>query len=142
MSAYLQEQYIELALQQEHYAIRIQDIHEIIKLQPITEIPNCQPYVRGIINLRGVIVPVVSLRQLFGLHEVPYTKATRIVVVNHREESVGILVDEVSKVSVYQDIQKPPVRVGGVSGDYITGIGIRDGALVGILKLDELLVRS
>ncbi|MBP1989004.1 chemotaxis protein CheW [Paenibacillus eucommiae] len=126
----------------ESYAINIQDIHEIIRLQPITDIPNCNSYVRGVINLRGKVVPVVSLRNLFGMSDIEGTKSTRIVVIKHKEESVGIIVDHVSKVTSYAEIQAPPEQVGGIHGAYFLGIGIREGNLVGILKMNEVLLQE
>lgn len=135
-----QDQYIEAAIGQESYAIQIEDIHEIIKMQAITEIPHSRSYIKGVINLRGKIVPVVSLRQLFGMSDADYTKATRIVVVRHREESVGIIVDQVNRVTTYPDIQPPPDKVSGVNGAFFTGIGLREQQLVGILKLDDVLL--
>lgn len=137
-----QDQYVEFGVGEENYAILISDIHEIIRMQEITEIPNSQHYVQGVINLRGRIVPVISLRSLFSLDEEVLTKSTRIVVVNHQEESVGIIVDKVNKVATFSDIQAPPERVGGISGAYFVGIGITPTNLVGILKLDEVLLRE
>lgn len=137
-----QEQYVEFGIEGEQYAIRIQDIHEIIKMQDITQIPNVMSYVKGVINLRGKIVPVVSLRNLFQHDEREYTKSTRIVVVHHQEDAIGIIVDRVNKVTTFSDIQPPPDRVGGLSGSFFTGIGLTDGGLVGILKLDEVLVHE
>lgn len=93
-------------------------------------------------NLRGKIVPVISLRSLFALESDVITKSTRIVVVNHVEESVGIIVDKVNKVTTFSDIQPPPDRVGGIKGSYFVGIGIGATELVGILKLDEVLLRE
>ncbi|MEK3917191.1 MULTISPECIES: chemotaxis protein CheW [Paenibacillus] len=142
MATVQQDQYIEMTVGLEAYAVRIEEIHEIIKMQTITEIPHCKPYVKGVINLRGKVVPVVSFRNLFGLPEQQDTKTTRIVVVKHREESVGIIVDQVNKVTTFPDIQPPPDHVGGVSGAYFLGIGLRENKLVGILKLDEVLLRD
>ncbi|CAH1206778.1 Chemotaxis protein CheW [Paenibacillus plantiphilus] len=142
MQATGQEQYIEFAIEKEQYAIRIQDIHEIIKIQDITAIPNVTPYVKGVINLRGKIVPVISLRKLFELPDKDHSRTTRIIVVHHREDTVGIIVDRVNKVATFSDIQLPPERVGGVDGNYFVGIGITVGGLVGILKLDEVLLRE
>jgi purine-binding chemotaxis protein CheW len=142
MQAVRSEQYIEFGIASERYAIRIEDIHEIIKMQNITQIPNVMPYVKGVINLRGKVVPVISLRNLFNFPEEEYTKATRIVVVNHNEDSVGIMVDRVNKVATLSDIQPPPERVGGISGSHFTGIGITDSGLVAILKLDEILLHE
>lgn len=137
-----QQQYIEFAIEREQYAIEIQDIHEIIKMQDITEIPNVRPYVRGVINLRGKIVPVISLRSLFSLGEKEYTRTTRIIVVHHQEDTVGIIVDRVNKVTTFSDIQPPPERVGGIDGNYFVGIGLTTSGLVAILKLNEVLLRE
>jgi purine-binding chemotaxis protein CheW len=136
------DQYVEFSVGDENYAILISEIHEIIRMLDITEIPNCQSYVQGVINLRGKIVPVISLRYLFGMEGDSLSKSTRIVVVNHREESVGIIVDRVNKVTMFTDIQSPPDRIGGVNGSYFVGIGIIQDDLVGILKLDEVLLRE
>jgi purine-binding chemotaxis protein CheW len=137
-----QEQYVEFGIESEHYAIRIQDIHEIIKIQDITQIPNVKTYVKGVINLRGKIVPVINIRNLFHLEEKEYSKHTRIVVVRHQDDTVGIIVDNVNKVTTFSDIQSPPDRVGGIDGNYFVGIGLTVNGLVGILKLDEVLVHE
>lgn len=136
------EQYVEFGIEAENYAIEISEVHEIIRMQDITEIPNGPHYVKGVINLRGKIVPVISLRRLFGLSEESFGKATRIVVLNHKEEFVGIVVDRVNQVVTFKDIQPPPDRIGGLNGALFTGIGISSTGLVGILKLDEVLLRE
>ncbi|WP_138494624.1 chemotaxis protein CheW [Paenibacillus pinistramenti] len=142
MQADINEQYVEFGVDDEQYAIRIQEIHEIIKMQEITQLPNVKAYVKGVINLRGKIIPVLSLRSFFGLEDQPHTKSSRIIVVHHTEDTVGIMVDRVSKVTTFSDIQPPPERVGGVEGNFFVGIGISQGGLVGILKLDEVLLRE
>ena len=83
MQAATSEQYVEFGIDKERYAIKISDIHEIIKLQPITELPNVHAYVKGVINLRGKIVPVLNLRHLFRLPDEELTKSARIIVINH-----------------------------------------------------------
>ncbi|GGH31573.1 chemotaxis protein CheW [Paenibacillus segetis] len=137
-----QVQYIEFCIDKEQYAIGIQDIYEIIKIQDITQIPNVRSYVKGVINLRGNIVPVISLRNLFDLEEKEYSKATRIIVVHHEEDTVGIIVDRVNKVATFDDIQSPPERIGGIAGNYFVGIGLTDNGMVAILKLNEVLLRE
>lgn len=132
-------QYIEVGIGKERYALGIQDIHEIIKMQDITEIPISKTYVRGVINLRGIIVPIISLRSRFGLPEEPGSKSTRIVVVNHLKEMVGIVVDRVNQVVTFTDIQPPPERIGSVNGSYFTGIGRVGSGLVSILRLEQVL---
>lgn len=137
-----QEQYIEFAIDEEQYAIHIEDIHEIIKMQDITQIPNVTPYVEGVINLRGKIVPVISLRKFFNLEVREYSRTTRIIVVHHQNDTVGIIVDRVNKVTTFADIQAPPERIGGIDGNYFVGIGLIDSGLVAILKLNEILLHE
>ncbi|HIW34318.1 MAG TPA: chemotaxis protein CheW [Candidatus Paenibacillus intestinavium] len=137
-----QEQYIEFAIEKEQYGISIQDIHEIIKMQDITQIPNVKHYVEGVINLRGKIVPVISLRKFFGMEVKDYSRATRVIVVHHQEDTVGIIVDRVNKVTTFTDIQPPPERVGGIDGNYFVGIGLTNDGLVAILKLNEVLLHE
>jgi purine-binding chemotaxis protein CheW len=134
-----QDQYIEFGIENERYAIGIQSIHEIMKMQEITQIPNVLPYVKGVINLRGKIVTVISLRNLFALPEKEHLKSTRIVVVCHQEDTVGIIVDRVNKVTRFSDIQPPPERVGGINGNFFDGIGLTESGMVGMLKLDEVV---
>lgn len=134
------EQYVEFGIGNEYYAIPIAEVHEIIRMQHITDIPHGRSYIIGVINLRGSIVPVVSLRSLFDMGEKVPDKAVRIVVVKHKEESIGIMVDYVKQVTSFADIQPPPERLGSLHGAFFTGIGVTDAGLVGILKLDELLI--
>ncbi|UUZ90288.1 chemotaxis protein CheW [Paenibacillus sp. P25] len=108
------EQYVEFGMGEEQYAIRIQDIHEIIRMQEITQIPSVRSYVKGIISLRGKIVPVISLRSVFRQEEKAYSKSTRIILVHHGEDPVGIIVDRVHKVIAFSNIQPP--RNGGRGG--------------------------
>ncbi len=137
-----QVQYVQFGIDKESYAIKISDVIEIIRMQDITDIPDTPYYLKGVINLRGRIIPVLSLRSLFSLGEDQHTKATRIVVVHHEEEAVGIIVDRVQKVNRYEHIQPPPDRVAGINGAYFTGIGISGSELVAILKIDEVLLRE
>lgn len=139
MEDLLQLQYVVLTLGREYYALRIYDIYEIIKMQKITEIPNSRSYLDGVINLRGKIIPVVSLRKRFGLPEVEPTKSSRIVVVNLAEEFVGIVVDSVTRVTKFADIQAPPEAVSGLEGGYFEGLGHAEEGLVSILKIDRVL---
>lgn len=136
------DQYIEVGIGRERYAMGIRHIHEIIRMQDITGIPNCKAYIKGVINLRGKIVPVVSLRARFGMDEEVYTKSTRIVVVNHAQDMVGVVVDRVNQVVTFADVQPPPDRIGSVHGSYFTGIGNTDNGLVSILELHQVLQES
>ncbi|MCR8636202.1 chemotaxis protein CheW [Paenibacillus radicis (ex Xue et al. 2023)] len=132
------EQYIEVGIGEEKYAVGIQDIHEIIRLRDITELPNREAYFKGVINLRGKIVPVISLRIRFGIMEEPYTKSTRIIVINHAGEMVGIIVDRVEKVTTLSEIQ-PLDTIGDTDSSCITGFGKTETGLVCILNLEQVL---
>lgn len=132
-------QYIEVGIGTERYALEIQDIHEIIRMQDITEIPNSKSYIKGVINLRGKIVSIISLRNRFGLQDEANTKSTRIVVVNYADDMIGIVVDRVNQVTTFADIQPPPERIGSIHGSYFTGIGNTSSGLVSVLKLEQVL---
>jgi purine-binding chemotaxis protein CheW len=132
------EQYIVSRLGYERHAFNIRDIDEIIKMEHITEVPNSRPYIKGVINLRGKIVPVVSMCRRFGIPETPIGKLTRIVVVQYQQEGTGIIVDAVEKVASFNHIQ-PPLETDEIfSTRYIEGIGQSPDGLVGILNIDRL----
>ncbi|WP_379162779.1 chemotaxis protein CheW [Paenibacillus sp. sgz5001063] len=132
------DQYVEFGIGQEHYAIPIQDIHEIIRVQEITRLPHTSFYVEGVINLRGRIVPVISLRKRFEFENTELTKRSRIIVINRQEEKVGILVDHVNKVVRIHDIGPPPERLGRLNSMFFDGIGKSDSGVVSILKVEQL----
>lgn len=142
MNAPLKEQYIEMAVGAETCAIRIEEIHEIIKMLSITDIPFSRSEVKGVINLRGKVVCVMSLRNLLGLNDQPYTKANRIIVVRWGEEFVGLIVDKVYKVTAYSEIHPASEYAGSSRQDVFKGIGQNEDRLVGILKLEALLGAS
>jgi purine-binding chemotaxis protein CheW len=142
MQAVAQDQYVEFGIELERYAIRIEEIQEIIKMPEITDIPNVLPYVKGVINLRGKVITVISLRNLFNFEENGYSNSTRIMVVNHHVDTVGVIVDHVTKVTTFSDIQPPPEYAGGIDGNLFAGIGLTGDGLVGILKLDEILINE
>ncbi|MCP3774887.1 chemotaxis protein CheW [Paenibacillus sp. MZ04-78.2] len=131
--------FVEIGIGKERYAIHIHEIHEIIKMQEITPIPGGRPNLLGVINLRGKVTPVVSLRSRFGLPEAPFTKSSRIVVIRHEEMMVGLVVDQVFQVTAIDDIQPPPDRAGGAEHPCISGVGRAGAGLAGILKLERIL---
>ncbi|GGF80699.1 chemotaxis protein CheW [Paenibacillus albidus] len=139
MTALQKEQYIEFTVGAETCAIRIEEIHEIIKMLSITDIPFSRNEVKGVVNLRGKVVCVMSLRNLLGMADEPYTKATRIIVVRYREEFIGMIVDKVNKVTTYDEIHPPSGGHGRGREGIFLGIGMRGEQLIGILKLEELL---
>lgn len=139
MEAIQLEKYVSFAIGEELYGIKIIEIKEIIKMQEITVIPNAKAYIKGVINLRGIVIPIVSLRHRLGLPEEKDTKDTRIVVVNYEGEMVGIVVDKVSRVTTFEDIQSPPGDFDHHDSPFFSGIGISGDDLVTILNLNEIL---
>jgi purine-binding chemotaxis protein CheW len=126
-------------LADEHYGLDIAKVFEIIRQQPITPVPRAPSFVKGVINLRGRIIPVVDLRGRFGMPEVEATKETRIVVAESGSTRVGLIVDSVSEVLLLpaDSVEATPqVATGG--DDYMRGIAKLGDRLVLLLELDGL----
>jgi len=134
-----QDQYIVIELGTEKYALKISEVYEIIKMQKITAVPNSKAFLEGVTNIRGKIVPIVSLRKRFRLGETSVVHKTRIVVVNHHGEMIGIVVDGVNRVLKFSDIQPSAEIVSGVDSSYFQGIGQSEEGLIGILNLEHVL---
>jgi len=116
--------FITFTLDEETYAVPIQAIEEIIGLQEISLLPNVPPFIKGVINLRGEIVPIMDLRLKFGLDEKAYTQFTVFLIVRVDERLVGMVVDNVADVLVLEPskIQKTPVFSAKISTDFIDGV--------------------
>lgn len=141
----LQQQYLTFFLADEEYAIGIQRVKEIIEYTPITRVPKVPEWIRGVINLRGNVVPVVDLALRFGLQERPVTKTSCIVVVEVEQDSertvMGIVADAVNQVIDLspQDIEEPPAFGTQVRLDYLYGMGKVGQKFALILNLDRVL---
>ena len=127
----------------EEYGLEILKVHEIIGLLPITPVPRAPVYVRGVINLRGKIIPTMDLRLRFGMAEVEKTDETCIIVVQANSVQVGIVVDRVSEVLDISagDIQEAPTFGADVDTEYILGIGKAEGRVRLLLDIDKVLAR-
>ena len=124
----------------ESFGLDILKVHEIIRFQPLTRIPSQPPYVEGVLNLRGKIVPVVSLRQRIGLDKQEAGKTTKIVVASVKKEVLGFVVDSVSEVlRIRSSTVEPAPRLGEVRQKYVSGVGKVDSQLLLLLDLDVLL---
>ncbi|MFC5404530.1 chemotaxis protein CheW [Cohnella soli] len=132
--------YIVIGLNGEPYALPLADIQEIIKRQPVTEVPCDKPYVKGIMNLRGRIVPVIGLGDRIGMPEAEASPASRIVVVSAEDGDIGVCVDVVEQVASLEEVLPPTTeQTGGVSRGYLSGIGKLNGRLIGVLDLKAVL---
>ena len=121
----LSGRYLLVAIGEEVYGIEIRLVTEIIKMQTVSKLPETPLYIKGVINLRGKIIPVIDMRLRFQKEDAGYTDRTCIVVIEAQAFSAGLIVDEVTEViSIAEtDIVPPPKFEVGVSSRYISGIG-------------------
>ena len=132
-------QYIVIRLGEEQYGIDISYVNNIVRMQRITRIPKVAPYLKGVINLRGEILPVVSLRLKMGLDEDVFDKATRIIILKTENEGqIGIIVDEVKEVVTLSEksIEKISHDNKSEKANFLSGVGKNNGELISILDLN------
>jgi purine-binding chemotaxis protein CheW len=134
-------QYLSFSLGTEAYAIEILGVQEIKGYTVITPIPNAPGHVKGVINLRGTVVPVLGLRERFGMAPVAYDKFTVIVIVSVGAKVVGIVVDAVTDVLTLQaaDLEAPPELGAGIDTSFINGMAKTADRLVVILDVQKAL---
>ena len=135
------QQYLTFLLEDQEYGLEIFKIREIRGYSPITPIPNVPAHVRGVMNLRGTVLPVVDLRTKFHLPEVEYNKFTVIVIATVADKTVGLLVDAVSDVlTVTRDAMRDAPDFGAsVDTRFINGVFQSRERLTVALNLEELL---
>ena len=137
--------YLVFQLGQEEFGIRVLKVREIMGVQDITAVPQTPAHVKGVINLRGKVIPVVDLRLKFGLPEVEYTQRTCIIVVQVQGDTnstlMGIVVDGVAEVLnlVAGDIEDTPDFGQGVATPYLLGMAKIKGKVKILLEIDQVL---
>jgi len=134
-------QVVSFSLGGEEFGVDILKVQEINRMVEVTRVPNSPTYVEGVINLRGKVIPVINLRQRFGIEDQKRDSHTRIVVVELSGVIVGFLVDSVQEVLRIPRtvIEPPPTITGGQHTDYITGVGKLEDRLLLLLDLDKVL---
>ncbi len=137
--------YLTFTLAGEEYGIIILKVKEIIGMLPITPVPQTPPYVKGVINLRGKVIPVVDLRRKFGMDPMEYTERTCIIVVEIADSvktiPMGIVVDSVSEVLNIKsaDIEETPSFGNRLDTDYILGMAKVGGGVKILLDIDRVM---
>ncbi len=133
-------QLVSFKIGEEEFGVDILKVKEINRILKITKVPNAPTFVKGVVNLRGRIIPVVDLRSRLGMPSIEYNGKTRIVVVELENRTVGFIVDEVSEVlRIPRDITEPPPEmVANVDTDYITAVGKLEDRLLILLDLDKI----
>ncbi len=136
------KQYIMVKFDNEQYGIDIAYIDNIVRLQPITRVPHTQEYFLGIINLRGEIIPVMSLRRKFDLEEKDNTNASRILIIKYEGNAkIGMLVDEVKEVVTLSDddIEKISSDSPDSNRGYLAGVGKYNDTLITLLNIGVII---
>ena len=135
--------YIAVMVHDEQYGIDINFIDNIVRMQRITRIPKSQNFFPGVINLRGEIIPVMSLRKKFGFDNDDYTPTTRSLILKPEPQaSIGLLVDEVKEVVSLTDEDIDHVVASEEKSTYITGVGKHAKGLVSILNVASVLAEK
>lgn len=134
-------QLVSFMLSNEEYGVEVLKVREIIRMPDITKMPNTPPYVEGIINLRGKVIPIISMRKRFGLAEIDHDLHTRIMVMDVGGGLTGFIVDAVSEVIRIHssEIQPPPIMVSGnIDQEFITGVFNHTDRLLIIMDVDRM----
>ncbi len=137
--------YLTFMLDNEEYGISILKIKEIIGMMPITTVPQTPEFVKGVINLRGKVIPIVDLRARFGMDTIDYTERTCIIVVEIEGPAgmmmIGIVVDAVSEVLNIkeEDIEETPTFGTALDTDYILAMAKMEGGVKILLDIDRVL---
>lgn len=134
-------QLISFMVGKEEYGLEILTVKEVIRIREITRIPKAPVFVKGIINLRGDVIPIIDLREKFGLEIQEYTTMTRVIIVEVDGKSIGMVVDSVSQViRIEKDqVEPPPPLIGGISAEYLRGVGKIGEKLIIMLNIDKIL---
>jgi purine-binding chemotaxis protein CheW len=137
--------YLTFTMAKEEYGIGILKIKEIIGMMPITSVPQAPDFVKGVINLRGKVIPVIDLRLRFGMEAMDYTERTCIIVVEIAGEGgdvqIGIVVDSVSEVLNIkgEDVEETPTFGTKLNTEYILGMAKMEGGVKILLDIDQVL---
>ncbi len=135
-------QFIVIRLGDEQYGINIKYIDNILRMQKITRVPNVAPYLKGVINLRGEVIPVMSIRIKMGLEEDVVTKASRIIIIKMEQQGmIGVIVDEVKEVVTLEteQIEKVAYDSKDEKDNFISGVGKCEGGLISLLDLNLVM---
>ncbi len=134
-------EYIVFRLGAQEFGIDIMSVREIRGWTPATSLPHAPPYVRGVINLRGVVLPIIDLAERLGFPPINVTARQVIIVVQIEQRLVGLLVDAVSDILTQPNdkIQPPPDVASEAVKDFILGMLAIDERMIGIIRLDSIL---
>jgi len=142
VSEKITKQYIVVKIGSEQYGLDIKYIDNIVRMMTITRVPKAQPYFKGIINLRGEVVPVMSIRLKMQLKDDEFTDASRIIILKIEEQgTIGIIVDEVKEVVELSadEIERPAQNSKNAKNSFISGIGKHNDELVSLFDINAVV---
>ncbi len=128
-------------LDEQPYGVDINKIKQIIRPLKITRLPNCPDFMEGVVDLRGVVIPVVDMRKRFSLPPLEEDKERKVIIVSVSRKILGIIVDDVTEVISMSknELQPPPRVIRGVEADYLNAVARYKQDILLILNLDEIL---
>ncbi len=137
----IEQKHLTFCIGEEDYGIPISHVIEIIGIQPITDLPEVPQWIKGVINLRGRVIPVMDIRLRFKIDEREYDDRTCIIVASMNGENVGLIVDSVKEVVDVdpEQVTQPPAVSGSASNQYIMGLGMMGERVVILLDTGKLL---
>ena len=137
----LKNKYLAFIVEDEHFAVEVAHIKEIMGVVDITNIPRTEDYIKGIINLRGDIVPVIDVRVRFMKPELPYDQTTCIVVVEYQDYSLGLVVDSILGIYTFVDemMAPPPNAKLSFANQFVRNIGRAEDGTKLLLDLEKLI---
>lgn len=134
------EQYVTFLINNETYGIEVLKVKEIVGMTTITTVPNSEKYLKGVMNLRGIVVPVIDLRLKFNIPEKEYDAFTVILILEHKESLVGVIVDSVSDVITAPGLlQEVPNFHVSIQRDVLKGVLNKEDTLIIVLNSDIML---
>ncbi|WP_430882769.1 chemotaxis protein CheW [Fusibacter sp. JL216-2] len=134
------KEYVVFRVKEESYGIDIKYVENIEKMLPITRVPYTDEHVEGVVNLRGNVIPVIDLRKRFSIPREDFTDESRIIIVNYKEYTVGMIADSSSEVfQIDRDNVDPAPSIKAGSDDFVREIGKHDGRIVMLIDLKKVL---
>jgi purine-binding chemotaxis protein CheW len=137
----MEEQLVTFKLGKEEFGVDIMKVQEIIKIPPVTFVPRAPRFIEGVINLRGNVIPVISLKERFKMETSGSTNDARIIVIQVNGRTMGVMVDQVTEViRIPEDAIEPPPPVAvGIDSGYLRGVGKIEDRLIVLLELDTII---
>lgn len=138
------QQFLAFTLGQEEYGLDLLQVQELREYEKVTQIANAPAFLKGVVNLRGIIVPIMDMRIKLGFENVIYNELTVVIILNIRGRTVGMVVDSVSDViNLSPEHLKPAPEMGTAVGtDYLIGLGTIDDRMIILVDIDSMMSSS